>query len=61
MPDHSKCPGTACPVKEQCWRYTSPSSDWQAWNPFEPGPEGCEGFIRDRRTIEWESQEKIKP
>lgn len=51
MPDVAKCPSDGCLVKEQCWRYTSPSSDWQAWHEFEPGPEGCESFVKDRRTV----------
>lgn len=51
MPDIAKCLGDGCPVKEQCWRYTCQSSDWQEWHPFQPGPEGCGDFIKDRRTV----------
>lgn len=35
MPDISKCPGTNCPLREACYRYTSRPSEYrQAWiNP----------------------------
>lgn len=32
MSDISKCPGLDCPLKEKCYRYTSPSNPkWQSW------------------------------
>ena len=45
MADIGKCSGDGCPVKEDCWRYLAPSSDWQSY--FAPPPfteEGCDYF-----------------
>jgi len=35
MADITKCAGQGCDIKEQCYRYTAPSSEYrQAWNEF---------------------------
>ena len=32
MPDISKCPGTDCPMRDSCYRYTAESNGlWQAY------------------------------
>lgn len=32
MADITKCTGTDCPIKENCYRFTAPVSDWnQSW------------------------------
>jgi hypothetical protein len=28
MPDISKCPGTDCPRKEKCYRFTAPANEY---------------------------------
>jgi hypothetical protein len=46
--DISKCQGTGCPLKEECYRYNAPSSDyWQAWFtevPYNHVAGDCEQF-----------------
>ena len=31
MADITKCKGKDCPFKEQCYRYTAPTDEWQSW------------------------------
>jgi hypothetical protein len=31
MSDISKCSGLNCPLKEDCYRYTAPKSEWQSY------------------------------
>ena len=46
MPDHSKCLGVDCPIREKCWRYISPDSGLrQSYVEFGPPGEDCEGFV----------------
>ncbi len=46
MPDISKCPGVDCPIKEKCWRFTSPDSGFlQSYIQFGPPGDDCEGFL----------------
>jgi len=50
MTDISKCNGTECPVKESCWRYTAPASEWQSYCAYDEdreGDEGCDDYIED--------------
>lgn len=35
MADISKCDGRACPLKESCWRFLAPESDWQTYANFD--------------------------
>lgn len=48
MPDISKCMGDNCPLKEKCYRYTSPSSEYaQAYyvgTPFNEETQTCDYF-----------------
>ena len=32
--DISKCIGKGCNIKEKCYRYTAPSSDYQSYSEF---------------------------
>jgi hypothetical protein len=36
MSDITCCPGTDCPVKEKCYRFTSPKSEYRQSYFFEP-------------------------
>jgi hypothetical protein len=43
MPDITKCPGTNCDVKENCYRFTAkPDKHWQSWFTEMPIPTGEE-------------------
>lgn len=37
MADITKCPGTNCPVKHKCYRFTAPNSEQQSWFAEIPG------------------------
>lgn len=37
MADITKCPGTNCPIKEQCNRFTAESGERQSWFAEIPG------------------------
>jgi hypothetical protein len=49
MPDISKCLGSHCEVKETCYRYAAPSSDyWQSYiTPEKPGKD-CEFYWKEK-------------
>lgn len=35
MSDITKCTGEGCELKDNCYRYTAPSSElWQSWSNF---------------------------
>ena len=40
MPDITMCPGTGCPYKETCYRYTAKPSDWQSYFSIPPIKDG---------------------
>jgi hypothetical protein len=40
MPDIAMCPGTNCPQKETCYRYTAKPSDWQSYFSVPPIKDG---------------------
>lgn len=46
MSDITKCKGTDCPVKEQCYRYTAKANElWQSYFVEPPIKDGkCEMF-----------------
>lgn len=49
MPDITKCIGTNCPLKENCYRYTSKSSHYQSFFmevPFNKKTNSCEKQIQ---------------
>ena len=43
MADIAKCNGHNCPLKEKCYRYTVPASDWQTYGDFKYD-DGCDYF-----------------
>ena len=46
--DFTMCPGEACPLRNDCYRYRAvPAArqDWLVRPPFDPGTRGCEGFV----------------
>ncbi len=48
MPDITMCPGTNCPYKETCYRYTAKPSDCQSWFMEAPIKEGkCDVYWGD--------------
>ena len=54
MVDISKCEGTDCPLKNDCYRYRVKASDMQYYiaPPYDPKIEKCEYFfpIGDRKV-----------
>lgn len=47
MADISMCSGKDCPLKDKCYRYTAPQSDYQSWFsvvPYSTFVESCEYF-----------------
>lgn len=40
MPDITKCINEECPIKDKCWRFTSPNSMYQAVSTFKY-EDGC--------------------
>jgi hypothetical protein len=47
-PDITLCPGTNCPYKETCYRYTSEPSDWQSYFSEPPIKDGkCDMYWGD--------------
>ena len=52
MADITKCKGTRCPVREDCYRYTAPASEWQSWfavAPVSDDEKGCDMMIDNKR------------
>lgn len=48
MPDITKCNNDQCPKKDNCYRFTSPSNDYQSFIRFEH--ENCEFYIANDET-----------
>lgn len=45
MPDITLCPGTDCPHKEKCYRYTAKPSEYQSYFMVAPVKDGkCEMY-----------------
>jgi len=61
MPDITMCPGTNCPYKESCYRFTAkPSEYWQSYftePPFK-GDE-CEMYWGDNAEMIFKQLKKI--
>ena len=46
--DITMCPGTDCPYKETCYRYTAKPSDWQSYFSVPPIKDGkCDMYWGD--------------
>jgi len=47
MADISMCSGKDCPLKDKCYRYTAPQSEYQSWftnPPIKEEDKTCEYF-----------------
>jgi len=54
MPDITMCPGTNCPHKEKCYRFTAKASDWQSVFIDSPIKDGkCNYFWGDDSQNVW--------
>jgi hypothetical protein len=53
MSDIAKCTGKDCKVKESCYRFTAPSSDfWQSW---------MKAIVKDGKCdMYWETKKEKK-
>lgn len=63
MPDITKCKGGHCPMKNDCYRYTSESSDRQAFfiiTPYDKEKNWCEYFWNVNRPTEITTLKKLK-
>ena len=52
MADITKCTGIGCRVREDCYRYTAPASEWQSWfavAPVSDDENGCDMMIDNER------------
>ncbi len=51
MPDITKCQGITCPIKENCYRYTSEADMYQSYFgsvPYDYENNKCEHFWQDK-------------
>lgn len=55
MPDITMCPGTDCPHKEKCYRYTATPDDlWQSYFVSSPIKDGkCEYYWGENGEAIW--------
>jgi hypothetical protein len=58
MPDIAKCQNAECPSCGDCWRYISPSSEYQYYSDFKPeeGEDQCDYFIDATMWISWQKK-----
>ena len=63
MPDITMCPGTNCPHKESCYRFTAKPSDYQAYFIEPPIKFGkCYAYWGVNAQSVWDQlQEIVKP
>jgi hypothetical protein len=60
MPDITMCPGTFCPHKETCYRYTAKPSDYQSYFMKPPIKEGkCEYYWGENAKSVWNQLKEI--
>lgn len=64
MIDITKCSGANCPVKDKCYRYTSPASPSQSYFWDTPGKmEGkqfsCDMYFSENAQSIWEELNRI--
>lgn len=60
MADITKCKGTGCRLREYCYRFTAPTSEWQSWFSVVPvgdDEKGCDMMIDNERK----QNERHKP
>jgi superfamily I DNA and RNA helicase len=61
MPDITMCPGTNCPQKEKCYRYTAkPCEHWQSYFIDSPIKDGkCEMYWGENAESVWNQLKDI--
>ena len=61
MPDITMCPGTNCPQKEKCYRFTAkPCEHWQAYFTEAPIKEGkCDMYWGENAESVWNQLKEI--
>lgn len=60
MPDITMCPGTNCPQKESCYRFTAKPCDYQSWFVKAPIKEGkCEMYWGENAESVWNQLKEI--
>jgi hypothetical protein len=60
MPDITMCPGTNCPHKEKCYRFTAKPSDYQAYFIEPPIKFGkCYAYWGDTQSQIWNQLQDI--
>lgn len=52
MVDICKCINKECELKDECYRFTAPSSERQLWGYFEPVDGKCEYFMRRGKCLQ---------
>jgi hypothetical protein len=54
------CPGTNCPYKESCYRFTAKASDWQSVFIDSPIKDGkCDYFWGNNSQSVWDQLKEI--
>ena len=48
MADISKCVGSNCPVRNNCYRYTAPASSYQSYVDFQYVDGNCDYFWKNK-------------
>ena len=63
MPDITMCPGTNCPHKEKCYRFTAWIGEYQSFFINSPIKDGkCDYFWGDNAQSVWSQlQDIVKP
>jgi len=59
-PDITMCPGTNCPQKEKCYRFTAKPSDYQSWFMKPPIEDGkCDYYWGENAERIWDQLKDI--
>jgi hypothetical protein len=59
-PDISMCPGTNCPYKEGCYRFTAKPGEYQSYFMTPPfTKDGCEMYWGDLQSEIWKQLKDI--
>jgi hypothetical protein len=60
MPDITMCPGTNCPHKETCYRYTAKPSEYQSYFTEAPVKDGkCDMYWGENAKSVWKQINEI--
>ena len=60
MPDITMCPGTNCPQKEKCYRFTAKPCDYQSYFTNAPIKDGkCEYYWGENAESVWNQLKEI--